>query len=168
MEPEQKKEDDKKGEEIKSCDVRLEECQKLCEEYLNGWKRAKADFINHKKQEFERAQELVGYAREDFLESVLPMLDNLLIVEKEMPKELLESAHVQGFMLVKTQLEDFLKAHNVEAIDSLGKKFDPAIHEVIQEVEMEGKESGEIVVEIKKGYTINGRLLRPAKVKVVK
>jgi molecular chaperone GrpE len=140
----------------------------LCEEYLNGWKRAKADFINHKKEEFERTQELVRYAKEDFLESVLPMIDNLRLVEKEMPKDLQENAHVQGLMLVKTQLEDFLKGHGVTAIDSIGKKFDPAIHEVIQAVEEKGKESGEIIEEIEKGYTINGKLLRPAKVRVAK
>ena len=169
MEPETKKEEDKKDEEVKpTCEEQLAECKDLCEQYLNGWKRAKADFINHKKEEFERTQELVRYAKEDFLESILPMIDNLRLVEKEMPKDLLGDAHVQGLMLVKTQLEDFLKSHGVVSIDSLGKKFDPAIHEVIQAVEAEGKESGEIIEEIEKGYTINGRLLRPAKVKVTK
>jgi len=56
----------------------------------------------------------------------------------------------------------------VEAIDSLGKNFDPKVHEVIQMVEAEGRESGIVVEEVEKGYTINGRLLRPAKVKVAK
>lgn len=169
MEPEQKKEEAKKDEEAKAtCEEQLNDCKSLCEQYLNGWKRAQADFINHKKEEFERTQELVRYAKEDFLESVLPMIDNLRLVEKEMPKELLKDAHVQGLMLVKTQLEDFLKGHGVMAIDSLGNKFDPAIHEVIQAVEEKDKESGEIIEEIEKGYTINGKLLRPAKVKVVR
>jgi len=53
----------------------------------------------------------------------------------------------------------------VEAIDSLGKNFDPKVHEVIQMVEAEGRESGIVVEEVEKGYTINGRLLRPAKVR---
>ena len=168
MEPEQKKEDDKKEEKVQTCEEQLSDCKSLCEQYLNGWKRAKADFINHKKEEFERTQELVRYAKEDFLESILPMIDKLRLVEKEMPKKLLEDAHVQGLMLVKTQLEDFLKGHGVETIDSLGKKFDPAIHEVIQAVEEKDQESGTIIEEIEKGYTINGKLLRPAKVKVAK
>lgn len=146
----------------------LDECKAKCEEYLNGWKRAKADFINHKKEEFERAQEMVRYAKEDFLESILPMLDNMRLVEANMPKDLLENIHVQGLMMVKTQLEDFLKAHNVEAINCLGKKFDPNFHEIAQAVEAQDKESGEIIEEIEKGYMVNGRLLRPAKVRVAK
>ena len=171
--------DTNKGEETKKEDTaaatpandiqkQLEESQKQCEEYLNGWKRAKADFINYKREEFERTQELVRYAKESLLEGVLPMIDNMNLVEKQMPKELQEDAHVKGLMMVKLQLEDFLKSHGVEAIDSLGKNFDPAVHEVIQAVEAEGSVSGMIIEESEKGYMANGRLLRPAKVKVSK
>ena len=147
---------------------KLKECEQKCEENLNGWKRAAADLINYKKEEFARAQELMLYTKERFLESLLPMLDNFNLTEKNMPPELLEDANVKGLMMVKTQLEDFLKNSGVEAIDSLGKNFDPALHEVIQAVEAEGKESGTVVEEAVKGYMVNGRLLRPAKVKVVK
>jgi len=146
----------------------LAECKKLCDEYLNGWKRAKADFINYKKDEFERTQELIGYTKEDFLESLLPLLDNLERAQKEMPADLLENVHVKGLLMAKTQLEDFLKSHKVYAIESLGKKFDPSVHEVIKASEEAGKESGIIIEEIEKGYMINGKLLRPAKVKVAK
>jgi molecular chaperone GrpE len=165
---EDKKEENKPVQEQDNKPTELEECKSKCEEYLNGWKRAKADYINYKKEEFDRAQELVRYARENFLESLLPMLDNLRLVQKQMPAELQEDANVKGLLMVKVQLEDFLKSQGVEAIDSLDKVFDPAVHEVIQAVEAEGKESGTIVEEIEKGYTINGRLLRPAKVKVSK
>jgi len=146
----------------------LDECKAKREENLNGWKRAAADLINYKKEEFARAQELMLYTKERFLESLLPMLDNLNLTKKNMPPELLEDANVKGLMMVKTQLEDFLKNSGVEAIESLGKNFDPALHEVIQAVEAEGKESGTVVEEAVKGYMVNGRLLRPAKVKVVK
>jgi len=98
----------------------------------------------------------------------LPMLDNLRLVQNQMPRELQEDAHVKGLLMVKVQLEDFLKGQGVEAIDSLGKNFDPALYEVLQMVEVEGKGSGTVTEEIEKGYTVNGRLLRPAKVKVAK
>jgi molecular chaperone GrpE len=146
----------------------LEDCKKKCEEYLNGWKRAKADLINHKKEEFERMQELIGFAKVMFLESLLPLMDNFNLTAAKMPQELLQDPNVKGLMQVKTQMEDFLKSHGVEAIDSLGKRFDPAIHEAVQTVEEKDKESGIILEEIEKGYTISGRLLRPAKVKVSK
>jgi molecular chaperone GrpE len=161
MEEEKENKEDKKSTE-------LEECQQKCGEYLNGWKRAAADLINYKKDEFERAQELMRYTKESFLESLLPMLDNLDLTEKNMPAELLEDPNVKGLLMVKTQLRDFLKANNVEPIESSGKNFDPALHEIIQAAEAEGKESGTIIEEVVKGYMVNGRLLRPAKVKVAK
>jgi len=146
----------------------LKKCEELCEEYLNGWKRAKADFINYKKEEFERSQELMRYAKESFLENILPMIDNMNLVARQMPKELQEDAHVKGLMMVKLQMEDFLKAQGVEVVDSLGKNFDPSVHDVIQAVEAPGSVPGTIVEEVEKGYMANGRLLRPAKVKVAK
>jgi len=60
----------------------LDECKSKCEEYLNGWKRAKADFINYKREEFERSQELVRYAKE-ISGNLLPMLDNLLLAQNK-------------------------------------------------------------------------------------
>jgi len=146
----------------------LADCTASREEYLNGWKRAKADYLNYKKEEFERAQELMRYTKENFIEMLLPMLDNLNLVAAKMPPGLLEDPNVKGLMMVKVQLEDLLKGNGVAEIESLGKNFDPALHEVIQAVEVEGKESGSIIEEIEKGYMVNGRLLRPAKVKVAK
>jgi len=146
----------------------LEECKQKCDEYLNGWKRAKADFVNYKKEEFERVQEVIDYAKASFLESMLPMMDNLEITASKLPEELKNDSNVAGLLMIKTQLEDFLKSHNVEPFESVGKKFDPAMHEAVQTVEEKDKESGIILEELEKGYTINGRLLRPAKVKVAK
>jgi len=146
----------------------LDECKSKCEEYLNGWKRAKADFINYKREEFERSQELVRYAKENFLENLLPMLDNLLLAQKQMPAEMQEDAHVKGLLMIKVRVGRFFKSQGVEAIDSLGKNFDPKVHEVIRWSKLKAGESGIVVEEVEKGYTINGRLLRPAKVKVAK
>jgi len=71
-------------------------------------------------------------------------------------------------LMIKKQLEDFLRTNGVEAIECAGKNFDPMLHEVIQAMECEDQESGTIVEETQKGYMIDGCLLRPAKVKVAK
>ena len=71
-------------------------------------------------------------------------------------------------MQIKNQILNFLKEQGVEEIKSVGERFDPNFHEVVEEVKVEGKEPGTIVEEIQKGYKIDGRLLRPAKVKVAK
>lgn len=146
----------------------LEECKKTSEEYLNGWKRAKADLINYKREESQRFADMAKYSRQNFIFQILPILDNLFLTAKEMPKELMENLHVKGLLQIKVQLEYFLKSNGVEAIESLGQKFDPNFHEVVQMVDAPDQESGTIIEETQKGYKIDGNLLRPAKVKVAK
>ncbi|MCU0653236.1 MAG: nucleotide exchange factor GrpE [Candidatus Pacebacteria bacterium] len=147
---------------------KLEECEKKCEEYLNGWKRAKADFINYKNEENKHLADIAKYTRHNYIYSLLPMLDNLELTVRQMPPELRENSHVKGLLMVKIQLEDYLKTNGAEAIASVGEKFDPNLHEVAQAVDAPEAESGTVVEEVQKGYMIDGNLLRPAKVKVAK
>lgn len=168
-----KKEEIKK---VKDFLKELKECQKEKEEYLAGWQRARADFLNYKKEEKERMEEFSKYAAQDLILKVLPILDNFNLVEKKLPKELNDNAYIKGLLQIKVQLQDFLKSQGVEEIKVLGQKFDPNFQEVVQEIEpffakaSEGKkiESGIVIEEVQKGYKIHGKLLRAAKVKIVK
>ncbi len=156
----------------------LEECQKKAEEYLAGWQRSRADLLNYKKEEMERIGQLLGYAIEELILKFLPILDNFEIAEKKLPEDLKKDENVKGLLLIKNQILDFLKSQGVEEIESVGEKFDANLHEAVEEAEpaqISSKieagreiESGVIIEEIQKGYKINGRLLRPAKVKIVK
>ncbi len=160
-----------------------EDLKKKCEEYLNSWKRERADFINYKKEELERIKGVIGYAGEEMILKILPILDNFEIAEKSIPDDLKKDEHIKGLIQIKQQMLDFLKSQGVEPINVLGEKFDPNLHEAIGETSpsdlsaeasakvealAKGGESGIIVEEIKKGYKINNRLLRPAKVKISK
>lgn len=147
---------------------KLNECERQKQEYLSGWQRARADFLNYKKEEMERIAELIGYAKEEFLLRVLPLLDNFDIAQKAIPEPLRNEEHVKGILQTGGQIRDFLKARGLEEIKTVGEKFDPNFHEVVEEVKKDGVESGIIVEEVQKGYTINGRLLRPAKVKIAR
>ena len=162
---------------------KLEECQKQRDEYLAGWQRSRADFLNYKKEEMERIGEFLKYATEEFILKILPILDNFELAEKKINDENPEGkpsasygASVKGILQIKTQLQDFLKSQGLEEIKTVGERFDPNLHEVVGEVEMKDNgstsspqgELGMIVEEIQKGYTINGRVLRPAKIKVTK
>ncbi len=144
----------------------LEECQKQKDEYLAGWQRAKADLINYKKGEMERMGQIVRYASEELMCKILPILDNLERAEEGMPDEKREDEYFKGFLQIKIQIKDLLKNFGVEEIEALGKKFDPNFHEVVGEVE--GGESGEIKEVLQKGYTLQNKVIRPAKVKVIK
>jgi molecular chaperone GrpE len=154
--------------EIENLKKKLEECQKLKEEYLAGWQRARADLINYKREELERVGELLKFSANGLILKILPILDNFEIAEKKLPENLKNNENIKGILQIKNQILNFLKEQGVEEMKSIGERFDPNFHEVVEEVEAKGKESGIIVEEIQKGYKINGRLLRPAKVKVAK
>jgi len=146
----------------------LEECEKLKNEYLAGWQRARADFLNYKKEEMERIGDILKYANEVLILKILPVLDNFDVAEKKLPENVKQDENVKGVLQIKNQILDFLKSHGVEVIKSVGEKFDPNLHEAVEEIESEDKKSGIIFEETQKGYTIHGRLLRPAKVKITK
>lgn len=153
----------------------LEECQKQKEEYLQGWQRSRADFLNYKKEEMERIEELLKYAGEEYILRILPVLDNFEVIEKKLPENLKKDDNIKGLLQIKNQIQDFLKNQGVEEIKAVGEVFNPEFHEVIEVVPSEASAkdgnkigSNMIVEEIQKGYKINGRLLRPAKVKVTK
>jgi len=148
-------------------ELNLEECQKQRDEYLAGWQRARADLLNYKKEEMERFEQVLKFAGEEFVLKVLPILDNFNLIEKKIQEDLKEDENIKGVLQLKKQIEDFLKSQGVEEI-KCGEKFDPNFQEAVETIEKEEGESGTILEEIQKGYTINGRILRPAKVKVIK
>lgn len=153
----------------------FEEIKQKSEEYLNGWKRERADFLNYKKDEMERMGALVKYANEELILKILPILDNINRAEQELPKGLKMGQEgskeaiewTRGFMQIKSQLSDFLKREGIEPIEVVGKPFDPNTMESVGEMEGEG-ESGIVVEELERGYTMHGKLIRPAKVKISK
>ena len=134
----------------------LEKYKKQAEEYLNGWKRAKADYLNLKKEMETQNKEIREWLSKIFLLPMLEIMDNF------------DRAGTldAGIENIKKQFEDFLKANGVEAMKVIGEKFDPLMHEAVESVD--GGESGRIIEEARRGYLVNGEVLRPAKVKVYK
>ena len=152
---------------------KLEECQKLKDEYLAGWQRERADLLNYKKGELERVGELIKYADVGIILKILPILDNFEVALQNFASQNLGGQAenrqiIEGVLQIKKQFQNFLRNQGVEEVKSIGEKFDPNLHEVVEEIEAKDKEPGIIIEEIQKGYTINGRLLRPAKVKISK
>lgn len=136
------------------------------EEYLNSWKRERANFINYKNREDERLQDVLFFAKEAMFERLISVLDNIGLAEKSIKPEMKEDSNIQGFILIKHQLEDALKMEGLEEIECKGI-FDPAMHEVVEQIERQG-ESGEIIEVLQKGYKFLDRVIRPAKVKIIK
>ena len=142
----------------------LEKIIKEKDEYFSGWQREKADFLNYKKQEFERLKETLNIAKESLFKELIPVLDNFNLAQKAIPEEEKEKNSIKGLLLIKKQLEDSLKSLGLEEIETIGKQFDPKMHEAVEEVE--GAEPGVIVEEVQKGYSFQGKIIRVAKVKI--
>lgn len=140
--------------------------EKERDEYLNGWKRAKADLVNLKNRLGVEQEEFVKFSKRDWLISLLPIVDNFGRAQKEIPVDHAGDAWVVGVGFIKKQLDKLLQDNGVTEIDASGKKFDPAMHQSLGSVALPDQEEGIVVEVVDPGYMMEGRVLRPAKVKI--
>ena len=147
------------GEKIKKLREELKACRKEKDEYLAGWQRAKADFINARKDEEKAREAFVKFAEAGVLNEMLTIADSLEMAMKH------EAA--DGAKKIYGQLLEILKRHGVVPIEAAGKKFNPAEHEAIDKVEVgEEAEDNTVIEELQRGWYMHDRVLRPAKIKV--
>ena len=170
MEEQKKKEMEESNEnqDNKKLKKDLEQCLKLQEEYLNGWKRAKADLINYKNEETKRIGEFVDYIKVDLILKILPILDNLERAEQHITENDKNNKLINGFLQIRKQIEDFLKKEKIEEIKVLGEKFTPETTEAIEEIESKDKKPGTVAEIVNKGYKYKDKVIRPVKAKIVK
>ena len=148
----------------------LEEQIRLKDEELANQKdtflREKAELENLKKRLIKEKEDFVQFANERLLKELVQIEDNL---ERalEVPKATLDSLK-EGVEMIQKQFTAFLKNQKVEPIEALGKPFDPNLHEVLNQQESEEHEENTVIQEYSKGYTLNGRILRSAKVVIAK
>jgi len=135
--------------------------------YLEEWKRERASFLNYKAEESERIERAIKFSNEKFIIKIIDILDTIYLAEEKLPEDLEENQWVQGTLQIKDQILDFLKINGVKEIDCLEKEFDPNFHEAIDIIE-NGSTSGTIIEEIKKGYLLHNKVIRPSKVRVAK
>lgn len=160
--PDEKQEEKKEEQPAEDLKNELEKLQKEKDEYLNGWKRAKADLINYQKDEGKRFEEMVNYSREMIISDVIPVLDSMELALKAEPQN-------DGLQRIRIQLEDTLKRYGLEKIKvSPGDQFDTNLHESVGELELKEVESGKITVEVSSGYKLKNKVIRPVRVKLSK
>lgn len=155
---------EEKKEKPKKEETELERCQRERDEYLDGWKRAKADFINYQKEEVKRIEEILKFGNEALIQELLPVLDSF---ELSFVVADVDEKSKKGAEIIHSQLKDILNKHGLELIKALGEKFDPSLHESLAEVESD-KEAGTVVEELSRGWKLHGRVIRPARVKISK
>ena len=137
-------------------------------EYWEQILRLRADFENTKKRLEKDRQESIRFANEKLLQEILPIMDNLdramvSLAEGHDPEKV-----NAGLKIAQEELHGVLEQHGVQVIRSLGAEFDPQLHEAVGVVESADLKEGQIADEIQRGYLLNGRLLRPSRVRIVK
>lgn len=143
-----------------------ETCAK-CEEYMAGWKRALADYQNLQKDTAKQFDELRKYANEDMIMQLLPLADYFNHAFDQIPAAEKNSPWLEGIKHIQTYFYKILQDNGVAEMKSLGEKFDPQLHEVVAEEES-SEEEGKIIKVTQAGFTLQGKVIKPAKVIIAK
>jgi len=155
---------------IKKLREKLKKCVEEKQEYLDGWQRSKADFVNAKKKEEELRRGLMSFAKEGLILDLLSSVDNFeMAFANKDAWESVDKNWRTGIEHIHSQLLKTLEEHGLEQFDPLGEQFDPTRHDSVESVVVDKKDDDHKVVEVmQKGYILGGKVIRPAKVKVGK
>ena len=126
--------------------------------------RLMADFQNYKKRVEKEKKDLYSYANEKLVTEQLEVLDNF---ERALEQETADENFKKGMEMIFKQLSNVLEKSGLAEIAALGEDFDPNIHNAVMTEETEEYESGKVSGVMQKGYTLNGKVIRPSMVKVV-
>jgi molecular chaperone GrpE len=162
---EEREEKEKEIEELKK---KLEEKEKEFTEHHDRLLRLAADFENYKKRAAREKEDWAKFANEDLIRAILPFIDNLERAVNHAEKVADTGVLIEGVRLTIQQLLQALNKFGLSSFQSVGKPFDPAVHEAMLVVETDKHEPDQVVEEFQKGYLLNDRLLRPATVSVSK
>jgi molecular chaperone GrpE len=128
--------------------------------------RLQAEFDNYKKRMTREKAEFLKFAHEGLILDFLPVLDNLERALDAARSEAGSTPLLEGIEMIARLFRSVLERAGVRSVEALGQPFDPAYHQAVAQVETSQGGAGLVVEEIQKGYLIEGRVLRPAMVKV--
>lgn len=138
------------------------------EGYLDDLRRLQAEFDNYRKRTMREQTARIASASQALVSRLLPVLDNFELAVSHAEQSRDFDRMLKGVEMVFGELNDLLAGEGLVAIEASGKPFDPERHEAVVAVEEDGIEAGTVLDVIRKGYEFNGRVLRPAMVKVAR
>lgn len=154
------------AEELKAANEKIAELEAKLEEESNRYLRLQADFDNSRRRSRLDMEAAQTYRAQSLVMDLLPSIDNLERALKiEAVDEQTQSLYT-GVEMVYRGILEALKKEGVEAIEAVGKEFDPHLHQAVMQEEVEGTDSNIVVDEFQKGYKLKDRVIRPAMVKV--
>ena len=146
---------------IEALEERVGKCVAETMSAKNITMRLQADFDNSRKRNASLAEEMKALGKSMVIEKMLTVLDNCDLARKYISDE----SALTGFNMMERQILDALESFGLKEIDAADKDFDAAYMSAVEREKAEGKE-GKVVEVLAKGYTLNGKVLRPASVKV--
>ncbi len=170
-EGDEEQENDSQIEELKR---KVEQLEKEKDNYLKGWQQERADVLNYRQKEGERMGGAIKFANQSLLKDLINVLDNFDFTVSSL--ESLDGTNgekhknwevvLKGIYLIRSNLERILTEYGLTKITSLGKTFDPTLHEAINYINDPSQPVDIITEELQSGYSLGGRVIRPAKVVV--
>lgn len=154
------------AEDIEAMQSELERLRTDVEDTHERYLRTLADFDNFRRRQREETSRLTGVAREELICKLLPIMDNFERTLRASEEQHSYESLVEGVSLTLRQLNDMLRSQGVEPIEAKGEEFNPELHEAVMRVESDEYPDNTVVDELEKGYTLNGKVLRPARVRV--
>jgi molecular chaperone GrpE len=159
---------DEKDSIITDLQNQVDEKDQLANDYLNKLQRIQSDFQNYKQRVAKEKELDIEKAKEELILRTLEVMDNFDRALEAGKHTKGKNALLKGIEMIHKQLQDVLRFECVQPIEAVGKKFDPELHEIVFKEFTDDKPEDTIIEEFQKGYLYKSRLIRPAKVKVVK
>ena len=153
---------------IEKLQTELSEAQAKANEYLDGWQRSRAEFVNYKKR-LERDQATTSQvATGNVVKHFLDVVDDLDRALKNRPQSEEDVRWAEGIDLIYRKLLSSLEAEGVQVYQADGQDFDPLLHEAISHEDHPDLKSGQVIATVQQGYILGERVLRPARVRVAR
>src|SRR5881296_1017432 len=146
---------------------KIAELESAVAESKDRYLRLAADFDNYKKRMRQEQLETIQHASAELIHRLLPVLDDLQSVLEHQPRDVDES-WIKGLELSVRKLEEALGTHGLQPIDAVGARFDPKLHEAVGHEESAEHPEDTVVSELRRGYRVRDRVVRPALVKVAR
>ena len=153
-------------EEVAETPVNLVDAREQIDELNARVLRLTADYDNYRKRAQREKEDVRQFSNQDLLEKLLPVLDNFEMAITAVKEA--DPSIKDGVQMIYDQLFAVLKDSGMEPIDAMGEAFDPNLHEALSQEETADVNEGTVVQQVQRGYKLNERLVRPARVVVAK
>jgi len=136
------------------------------DEYHDKYLRTEAEFDNARKRMERDTRDFVKFANENIISELFPILDSFDSAIQQMETKEKDNPFLEGLKMLQKKFHKVLEENGLSVMTAVGEKFDPIKHEAVMKVKSDNHKDGHVAEEVRKGYMLNGKVLRPAMVKV--